>query len=120
MSVQTIVQNLASSATPPAMGTLIASLGYAAGFGTAALFPLAAAIAVTPLALRTGRAVPEVSTQDLLDQPATSTANRRHEIPARADAALPAARPAPDGEVRLDVAKRAALSGDVAQPGSPE
>ncbi|TMR15515.1 MFS transporter [Nonomuraea turkmeniaca] len=52
MSVQTIVQNLASSATPPVMGTLIASLGYVAGFGAAALFPLAAMITMTRLSMR--------------------------------------------------------------------
>ncbi|MGC4806345.1 MFS transporter [Micromonospora sp. DT233] len=41
-STQTVVQNVAATATPPLFGLAVTALGYAPGFTVAALFPLAA------------------------------------------------------------------------------
>ncbi|MFC8906358.1 MFS transporter [Micromonospora sp. NPDC057140] len=41
-STQTVVQNVAATATPPLFGLAVAGLGFGPGFAVAALFPLAA------------------------------------------------------------------------------
>lgn len=49
LGAQNTAQNVAAALTPPLLGAVIASAGYATGFGVAALFPLVA-VAATPVA----------------------------------------------------------------------
>lgn len=52
LSAQTLVQNVAATLTPPAAGLLIGLTGFAAGYATLALPPLAAAVSLHLLAHR--------------------------------------------------------------------
>ncbi|MCW2524602.1 MAG: hypothetical protein JWO63_2937, partial [Frankiales bacterium] len=70
LGAQNTAQNVASTLTPPLLGTLIASHGYAVGFGVAALFPLLA-IWLTPVSAERARA--EVAAAQTADRDAIAT-----------------------------------------------